>query len=99
MSVLPDRLSDRYIVARRKNGYLIKVLVYRELGDCRSPFEWSWRSRLTVREDEKHRKEISADYGSGFSRDRWNKADGVSCSSQDGWVNVPGMSAGMPVSE
>lgn len=36
-----------------KKGYIIKLFVYRELGDCRSPFEWSWQSGLGVGIDEK----------------------------------------------
>jgi hypothetical protein len=46
--------------------------------------------------DEKHRAEFSADYGPGYVRDQWNKADGVTFGSRGGWVYVPGMSAGMP---
>ncbi|KAH3958253.1 hypothetical protein HBH70_025740 [Parastagonospora nodorum] len=61
-------------------GRTIKLFVYRQLGDCRSPFEWSWRN-----------------YGPGYVRDQWNKAEGVTCSSRGGWINIPGMSAGMPV--
>ncbi|KAH3907653.1 hypothetical protein HBI56_180500 [Parastagonospora nodorum] len=81
-----------------KKGYAIKLFVYSQLGDCRSPFEWSWRSRLAVRIDEKHRTDYSADYGPGYVRDQWNKAEGFTCSSRGGWVNVPGMSAGALVS-
>jgi hypothetical protein len=81
-----------------KKGYLIKLVVYRQLGDCRSPSEWSWRSRLALRTDEKHRIEFSPDYGPGFFRGRWNKAEGVMCSSPGEWVNVPEMKAGVPAS-
>jgi hypothetical protein len=44
-----------------KNGYLIQLVIYRQLDDCRSPFEWSWRSRLALRTDEKYRIDFSPD--------------------------------------
>jgi hypothetical protein len=81
-----------------KKGNLIKLVIYRQLGECRSPFEWSWTSRLALRTDEKHRIEFSPDYGPGFVRDRWSRAEGVMCSSWGEWVNVPEMKAGMPAS-
>jgi hypothetical protein len=81
-----------------KNGYLIQLVTYRQLGDCRSPLEWSWTSRLALRTDEKHRIEFSAYYGPGFIRGHWSKTEGVMCSSWGEWVNVPEMKAGMPAS-
>jgi hypothetical protein len=81
-----------------KKEYLIKLVTYRQLGDCRSPVEWSWRSRLALRTDEVHRIEFSPNYGPGFARDRSSKTEGVMCSSRGEWVNVPEMEAGMPAS-
>jgi hypothetical protein len=81
-----------------KKGYLIQLVIYRQLGDCRSPFEWSWRSRLALRTDEMHRIDFSADYGPGFVRGRWGKVEGVMCSSRGEWANVPVMEAGVPAS-
>jgi hypothetical protein len=45
-----------------------------------------------------HRIDFSPDYGPGFFRDRWSKAEGVMCSSPGKWVNVPEMEASVPAS-
>jgi hypothetical protein len=81
-----------------KKGNLIKLVIYRQLGECRSPFEWSWTSRLALRTDKMHRIEVSTDYRPGFVRDRWSKAESVTCSSKGEWVNVPEMKVSVPAS-
>jgi hypothetical protein len=81
-----------------KKGYIIQLVTYRQLDNCRSPFEWSGKSRLALRTDEMHRIEFSPDYGPGFVRGRWGKVEGVMCSSRGEWANVPVMEAGVPAS-
>lgn len=71
-----------------EKGHVIKLFVYRQLGDYRSPFEWSWQNRLEVGIDEKLRTEVSADYGSGYVRGQWNIADGVTSHFGGGWMEV-----------
>jgi hypothetical protein len=77
-----------------KKGYVIKIFVYRQLGDCRSPFDWSWRARLDSQTERIPRTAYSPNYGPGYVRDQWNKADGIPSSRQGRWVEIPGMVGG-----
>jgi hypothetical protein len=78
-----------------KKGHVVKVFVYRRLGDCRSPFDWNWRARLALLTNERPRLEQSLDYKLGYVRDQWNKADGIESNGTDNWIEIPGMVIGM----
>jgi hypothetical protein len=71
-----------------KRGCVIEVQVYRQLGDCRSPFAWSWRTTSTFDAEEEPRKAYGTEYRPGCVRDRWNKADGVANTQHGHWVDV-----------
>lgn len=75
----------------RRKGYIIKVSVYRQLGDCRSPFDWSWRSMATLQPVDEPRTAYPLEYRPGIIRDRWNKADGIDGRTQGEWVELPGL--------
>lgn len=76
----------------RKKGYIIKVSIYRQLGDCRSPFDWSWRAMTTLTIEEP-RTAFPLEYRPGIIRDRWNKADGIDSRTQGEWVEIPGLAS------
>jgi len=73
----------------RKQGYIIRASVYRQLGDCRSPFDWSWRSMTTRETLEEPRTAYPLEYRPGIVRDKWNKADGIDSRTQSKWVEIP----------
>lgn len=56
-----------------KKGYCIEVLVYRGLGDCRTPFNWHWRTITTRDSGEGIRSAQSLDYGPGRIREKWKE--------------------------
>jgi hypothetical protein len=74
-----------------RKGYFIKVLVYRQIGDCRSPFDWSWRSMTTLQTVDEPRTAHPLEYGPGIVVDRWNKVDGVNSRTKSEWVEIPGL--------
>jgi hypothetical protein len=60
-----------------KKGFLIQVAVFRQLGDCRSPFDWVWHNSSTMypkQEGRMARTVNSEKYRPGCVRDRWNGA-------------------------
>jgi hypothetical protein len=70
------------------------MVVYRQLGDCRSPFDWTWRARLNPQMEQKPRIAYSPEYGPGYVRDQWNKFDGIASKTPGAWVQVPGTVVG-----
>ena len=60
----------------KEKGYVIDVLSYRQLGDCRSPFHWSWHTMSTITTNEDRRTVRPLEYRPGCVRNRWNSADG-----------------------
>ena len=77
----------------RRKGCLIKISVYRQLGDCRSPFDCSLRIMTTSRRVEEPRTAYPLEYRAGIVRDRWNKADGIHGRTQSEWVQIPGLAS------
>jgi hypothetical protein len=78
-----------------KKGYIIKMLVYRQLGDCRSPLDWTWRARVDPQMEQKTRTAYSPEYGPGYVRNQWNKVDGIASRTPGAWVQVPGTVVGV----
>jgi hypothetical protein len=74
-----------------KKGYVVEVSIYSQLGDCRSPFDWSWHTLSTMRTDEEPRTAFPLEYRPGCVRDRWNKADGIASGPHGEWVEIPGL--------
>jgi hypothetical protein len=60
-----------------RKGYKIEVLVYRGLGDCRTPFSWHWRTNSWLHRDEPPRLAYSSDYRLGVVREQWDEAGGI----------------------
>lgn len=58
-----------------KKGVEIEVRVYRALGDCRSPFDWYWRTVSTRESGELPRSVWSLVDGPGSIRNWWNAAE------------------------
>ncbi|KAF1950756.1 hypothetical protein CC80DRAFT_554111 [Byssothecium circinans] len=75
----------------KKKGYAIKVSSYHQLGDCRSPFDWSWRTISTRLTNEEPRTAYPVEYRPGSVRDRWNRAAGIVSRTYGEWVEVPGL--------
>lgn len=76
-----------------RKGYVVEVFIYCQLGDCRSPFGWSWHTMSTLQTEEEPRTAYPLDYRPGYVRDRWNKADGIASRTHGGWVEIPGLVA------
>ena len=74
-----------------QNGYLIEVKVYRQLGGCRSPFDWSWNTMKVAETNEVTRVAYGTIYGPGSVQDQWNEGDGIVSSAQGAWVEIPGL--------
>jgi hypothetical protein len=72
-----------------RKGYIVIVSAYRQLGDCRSPFDWSWRSMTTLRQIDEPRIAHPLEYRPGVIRDRWNKADGIDGRTPAEWAEIP----------
>ncbi|ORX97048.1 hypothetical protein BCR34DRAFT_578175 [Clohesyomyces aquaticus] len=74
----------------RKNVYFVTVSIYRQIGDCRSPSDWQWRSMATwLGKGEPRISYDTKDFGPGVTRDRWNKGEGVVSKTGGEWVEVP----------
>jgi len=73
-----------------KEGYVIKVLIYVEVGDCRLPFDWSWSS-ITGKDHLvlEHRTANPLKYRPGIIIDRWGKDDGFYDKTRSKWVESP----------
>lgn len=75
-----------------RKGYLINVLIYSQLGDCRSPFAWQWLTMSTsylVRDAQIVRKDRAVDYGPGCVRALWSGAEGIVAESGGDWIEIP----------
>jgi ribosomal protein L32E len=83
----------------RMKGYIIKVHAYRQLGDCRSPFDSVWRSftrsftQLSYVRPKEIRITHPTKYRPVFIRDKWNHPDGLESSTRAEWVEIPGLEA------
>lgn len=76
-----------------RKGHVIEVFIYRQLGDCRSPFDWSWHTMSTLQTKEEPRTAYPLEYRPGYVRDQWNKADGIASRTHGKWVEIPGLVA------
>lgn len=68
------------IIWQGAKGFKIEVYIYHSLGDCRTPFDWHWRTISTspyLSKELASRIEYSSDYRPGSVRDQWNKAEGI----------------------
>jgi hypothetical protein len=74
-----------------KKGHALKVLVYQQLGDCRSPFDPNWRAMLTYWITEVPRAVLPSGHGPGCVRDLWNKGEGIVSRGKSEWVPVPSL--------
>jgi hypothetical protein len=77
----------------KKKGYVVEVFIHRQLGDCRSPFDWSWRTMSAMRTGEEPRIAHPSEYRPGCVRDRWNKAEGIANKAHGRFVTIPGLDA------
>jgi hypothetical protein len=68
-----------------RKGYKIEVLVHRGLGDCRTPFNWHWRTISIRYPTEQPRSAHLPDQRPGSIRDQWNKAGGAVDSTDGAW--------------
>jgi hypothetical protein len=68
-----------------RKGYNIEVIVYRGLGDCRTPFNWHWRTISTRYPAAELRSAYSPDYRPGSIRDQWNEAGGIAEITDSAW--------------
>jgi hypothetical protein len=83
------------IIPGRKGNYNIRLLIYNQLGECRSPYDWEWQIMIAFYRLPKAgpRKAFPIEYGTGAIMDRWNGADGVASGTQSRWVETQGMRA------
>jgi hypothetical protein len=70
-----------------KKRYVLDWSVWRELGDCRSPFDRTWRMiKVSTFGFEESR---ALKYRPGIVRDRWNRAEGINGNTEGSWVEIP----------
>jgi hypothetical protein len=71
----------------KKKHYVVEFSMWRELGDCRSPFDWTWRAieAPDLNFDEPRKLKCRP----GVVRDRWNKVEGVVGNTEGSWVEIP----------
>jgi hypothetical protein len=84
---MSNRLLHGHFLVWLKEGLHHKVSAFRRLGDCRSLFDWSWRSMATLETADNPRTKHPLEYGPGMVRDRWN----IYSMTQSEWIEVPGM--------
>jgi hypothetical protein len=70
--------------SRGWNCFSIKVAVYRQLGDGRSPVDWKWRNAVGLYA--LNRIRYKETYRPGCVIDRWNKGGGISSTTESKWV-------------
>ena len=61
----------------RRKGCIIKVSLYYQLGDCRSPHDWAWRSMTTLGTMDDLRTMYPPQHRHGIVRDKWNGTNGM----------------------
>jgi hypothetical protein len=72
-----------------EKGYVIEVQIYRQLGDCQSPRDWSWYT-ISNRETEMEPRTVYPEkHRTNCVRDRWHKADGAASRTRGKWVEIP----------
>ena len=73
-----------------KEGYVIELLIYVEVRDCRSPFDWSWSS-ITGKDHLalELRTANPLKYRPGIIIDRWGKDDDFYDKTRRKWVQSP----------
>lgn len=83
---------------QKKKRFFINLRCYRDLGQCRSPSDWSWQSMTSYRAEGTIRKALSQDYrleyGLGVVRNRWTKTDNVTERDPGTWIDIPGFDKG-----
>ena len=79
------------ITRRPKGNYNIKLLVYNQLGECRSPHDWNWKIMTSLWTTQKagRRANFPLEYAPGSIVDRWNKGDGIESKTESTWVEIP----------
>lgn len=77
-----------------RTGYKISLTTYRQLGDCRSPLDWGWRTMadryigdLPLR---------STRYGTGYVRDQWNRIGEIKDMTVSKWVEPVQVTSEIP---
>jgi hypothetical protein len=70
-----------------KKRYVVDCSVWRELGDCRSPFDRTWRMIEGPAFGFEEPRALK--YRRGIVRDRWNKAEGIYGNTEGSWVEIP----------
>jgi len=76
-----------------RKEYVIEVRIYRQLGDCRSPNDWSWCTMSTRRTDEEPRTAGPEEHRPGVVRDRRNRANSIASRNFGRWAELPGFVA------
>jgi hypothetical protein len=72
-----------------KSAFIITISTYHDLGQCRSPYDWSWRALTTRNRIGTSRRAHEQDCGVGVVRDRWNKVDRGNDRGLGQWVDMP----------
>lgn len=73
-ALCPTDYSIEILWQGARQGYRIEVLVYRGLGDCRTPFNWHWSTLSIHHAGEQPRSAHWPDLKPGSVRDQWNEA-------------------------
>lgn len=73
----------------RKKGWAINLTTYRQLGACRSPWDWDWRIMTGLSSYSDRRALNPVKYRPGIVRQMWNKFDHAMPDSNGEWVGNP----------
>ncbi|KAH8892449.1 hypothetical protein GQ53DRAFT_861755 [Thozetella sp. PMI_491] len=76
-----------------EKGWLIELVTYHQLGDCRSPHDWIWCVMADDDCDKRPRASQPKKYPPGIVKHRWSKSDGVIPELEGEWVGDPARSA------
>lgn len=81
------------VIPSLEGDFNIKLLIYNQLGECRSPYDWNWQSMTfyNVLQEAGPREAFQVEYGAGSIRDRWNGADGIEDRTESTWVEIKDM--------
>lgn len=71
----------------KRQGYVIELSIYRNLGSCRSRMDWSWLTMAKSTVNERFRIELGDEFGPGSVVDLWHGTGGGAGVSDAKWVD------------
>lgn len=87
----PECLTDYCIsITQQEKRWVIKVIVYNQLGAVRSPFDWKWSGMIRSRDRlEERQSRYLLGHRPGMVRHLWSKADDILLDPKGEWAYLP----------